>query len=126
MFPFAIRRSLSNLPPVRLSRGDSESHSVTPTAAQMVPRTRHFVSLDRIFEHFGGYFECANDLRKKPDWGLFGIEKYGVEKKYFVRGALDVGAYSLNDASKMAAYMLHPSRALGTRAAVLLHTNPQE
>ena len=92
----------------------------------MVPRTRHFVSLDRIFEHFGGYFGCANNFRKKSDWGLLGIEKYGVEKKYFVRGALHAGAYPLNDSSKMAAYMLHPSRALGTRAAVLLHANPQE
>ena len=110
------------------SRGHIEGVSAKPTAAQMVPRSRHWTSRDRIFAEYQEHFNDASDFSasvKASAWYALGAVKHN--KKIFVPGTLHGGApYSLSDAAKLGAYALHSSRTLGTRAAVLFHFNHPE
>ena len=118
----------SYLPIVMCSRGQIEGVSAKPTAEQMVPRSCHWTSRDRIFTEFEAYFEDASDfntLVKASAWYALGALKHN--KVIFVPGTLHgIAPYPLSDAAKLGAYVLHGSRALATRAAVLFHWNNTE
>lgn len=110
------------------TRGHNEGVCAKPTAAQMVPLSRHWTSRDLIFARFTKHFDGVSDFNASimpSAWCALGALKHN--RTMFVPGTLHGGApYSLSDAVKLAAYALHGSRVLGTRAAVLFHWNYPE
>lgn len=121
-------RHQSYLPNVIYSRDHFEGAPAKPTTAQMVPQGRHFVDQTQIFEAFSKHFKDHAELKRLRGfsmWEALGAVKYN--RDIYVPGSLHSGTpYALNDAMKLSAFALHPSRALGTRAAVLFHHNHGE
>jgi len=128
VFPFAMVPHQSYLAIVMRSRDHFEGAPAKPTAAQMVPQGRHFVDQAQIFEAFSEHFEDHAELKRLRGFSLWeGLGAVKYHRNIYVPGSLHSGApYALNDAMKFCAFALHPSRALGTRAAVLFHHNHGE
>jgi len=71
------------------------------------------------------YFKDFEDFMQKikaSEWKKLGGELYD-SKWYVPSGSFASHPYQLNDAMKLGALVLHKSRARGTCAAVLFHTN---
>ena len=99
-----------------------------PTAAEMIPQSRHYIDRQLIFEAFKSDFEDYHEflaISSIQTWQSLGAEKYS--KTWFVPGSkFQTTPYQLKDAVALGALLFNQANALATRSALLFHFNHNE
>ena len=97
----------------------------TPSIAQLMPQTRHYIESGQIFVNFKEHFQDYQGFTKL--YGLHCCDSIGAEffsKKWFVPGALfSAHPYQLKDAMSLLGFALNSSNLLATRSVILFHCN---
>ena len=106
-------------------RGQFDGVRETPTVAQNLPQSRHYVDRRLIFDRFEIHFKDYAEFTRIYDvssWKALGAELFS--RKWFVPGTLfSARSYQLKDSVALFGFVLNSSNSLATRSAILFHCN---